>query len=52
MSTPVSRKNICHYLIIFMGLCFAAPGLQAEEFTYESLYTHYSIVKEGSIVEL
>lgn len=52
MSTPAFRNMIYRYLIAFFCLCVLAPGLRAEEWTYESVYTHYSIVKEGSVVEL
>lgn len=52
MFTPVSRNAVWRYLIIFFVFCVAALSPRAEEFTYESLYTHYSIVKQGSVVEL
>lgn len=48
----IARKPVRRLLLGLACLCCAPFALQAEEYTYESLYTHYSIVKSGTIVEL
>jgi hypothetical protein len=52
MPSAIARKPFYRLLLGLAVLCCAPLSLKAEEYTYESLYTHYSIVKSGSIVEL
>lgn len=51
---PMNRraKAVFPFVILMMGMMLTAPAPRAEEYTYESMYAHYSIVKEGSVVEL